>query len=59
MACEIGQYYDTVVCALNTKDLQCITVMEDFNTKWKALMDKKRAHEPQTPKISKILNIMK
>jgi hypothetical protein len=33
--------------------------MKNFEIQWTALMDKKRKDEPETPKISKSLNIMK
>jgi hypothetical protein len=59
VACELVRYYETVGCALTTANLQWNTVMKNFEIQWTALMDKKSKDEPETPKISKSLNIMK
>ena len=59
VACELVRYYETVGRALTAANLQCLTVMKNFEIQWKALMDKKSRDEPETPKISKSLNIMK
>jgi hypothetical protein len=59
VACELVRYYETVGRALTAANLQWTTVMKNFEIQWKALMDKKGKDEPETPKISKSLNIMK
>jgi hypothetical protein len=59
VACELVRYYETVGRTLSAANLQWNTVMKNFEIQWKALMDKKSKDEPETPKISKSLNIMK
>ncbi len=59
VACERVRYYETVGRALTAANLQWNTVMKNFEIQWTALMDKKSKDEPETPKISKSLNIMK
>jgi hypothetical protein len=59
VACELVRYYETVGRGLTAANLQWITVVKNFEIQWKALMDKKAKDEPETPKISKSLNIMK
>jgi hypothetical protein len=59
VACELVRYYETVGRPLSAANPQWNTVMKNFEIQWKALMDKKDKDEPDTPKISKSLNIMK
>jgi hypothetical protein len=59
VACELVIYYETVGRALTAPNLQWNTVMKNFEIQWTALMDKKSKDEPEKPKISKSLNIMK
>jgi hypothetical protein len=59
VACELVRYYETTGRALTAANIQWNTVMKNFEIQWKALMDKKGKDEPETPKISKSLNIMK
>jgi hypothetical protein len=59
VACELIRYYETCGRVLTPANLQWNTVMKNFEIQWKALMDKKDRDEPDTPKISKSLNIMK
>jgi hypothetical protein len=56
---ETVRYYETVGRPLTAANLQWTSVMKNFEIQWKALMDKKSKDEPETPKISKSLNIMK
>jgi hypothetical protein len=59
VACELVRYYETTGRALTAANLHWTSVMKHFEIHWKALMDKKSKDEPETPKISKSLNIMK
>jgi hypothetical protein len=59
VACELVRYYETVGRPLTAANIQWTSVMKNFEIQWKALMDKKSKDEPDTPKISKSLNIMK
>ena len=59
MACELVRYYKTVGRAITDGNIQCTTVMKNFDIQWKSLMDKKSKDDPETLKISKSLNIMK
>jgi hypothetical protein len=59
VACELVRYYEIVGRPLSAANLQWNTVMKNSEIQWKALMDKKDKDEPDTPKISKRLNIMK
>ena len=59
VACELVRYYDTIGRAISPGNIQWSTVMKNFEIQWKALKDKKDGDEPETPKISKGLNIMR
>jgi hypothetical protein len=59
VACELVRYYETVGRALTAANLQWTSVTKNFEIQWKALMDKKGKDEPEMPKISESLNIMK
>ena len=51
-------YYETVGRTLSAANVQW-SVMKNFDTQWKALKLKKNKDEPETPKITKGLNVMK
>jgi hypothetical protein len=59
VACDLVRYYDTIGRTMTPGNLQWNTVMKNFELQWKALEDKKDGDEPDTPKISKGLNIMR
>jgi hypothetical protein len=59
VACEIVRYYETVGRPLTAANLAWNTVIKNFEIQWKALKTKKAGDEPETPKITKGLNIMK
>ena len=53
------RYYKTIGRAIADANIQWTTVMKNFKIQWKSLIEKKRKYDPETPKISKSLNIMK
>ena len=59
VACEIVRYYEKIENSSTDADTQWTTVMKNFDIQWKYIMDKKIKDDPETPKISKSLNIMK
>jgi hypothetical protein len=58
-ASTLLRYYDTVGRNTTVANLQWTPVMKNFEIQWKALEDKKRAEEPEVPKITKALPIIK
>jgi hypothetical protein len=58
-ACDIVRYYETIGRTITAANLVWNTVIKNFEIQWKALQDKKKGDEPETPKIAKGLNIMK
>ena len=53
------EYYLTVGCDLTAANLQLNTIMKNFNIQWTALKEKKGDDSPETPKISKVLLVIK
>ena len=58
-ATKLIRYYDTVGHAATAANLQWTRVMKNFSEQWKALKDKKGGNEPEVPKITKALPIIK
>jgi hypothetical protein len=58
-ATELVRYYDTVGRNTTAGNLQWTSVMKHFSEQWKALKDKKGGDEPEVPKITKALPIIK
>jgi hypothetical protein len=58
-ASDLIRYYDTVGRSLTAANLQWTSVMSNFEIQWKALEDKKYLDEPEVPKITKALPIIK
>jgi hypothetical protein len=58
-AAKLIRYYDTVGHNTTAGNLQWTPVMKNFSEQWKALEDKKGADEPEVPKITKALPIIK
>ena len=57
---KLIRYYDTVGRTVTAANLQWTPVMKNFSEQWKALEDKKKAgDEPEVPKITKALPIIK
>jgi predicted DNA-binding WGR domain protein len=53
------RYYDSVGRNTTAGNLQWTPVMKNFSEQWKALEDKKGGDEPEVPKITKALPIIK
>jgi hypothetical protein len=58
-ASKLLHYYNTVGRNTTVANLQWTPVMSNFELQWKALEDKKKLDEPEVPKITKALPIIK
>ena len=58
VACELLRYCETVGRVITAGNLQWTPVMKNFEVQWKAL-EKKKDDDPETPKITKALPIVK
>ena len=59
VACNLVNYYRTVSHDLTAANLQWNTVMKNFDIQWTTLKEKKGEDSPDTPKISKVLPVIK
>jgi hypothetical protein len=59
VATGLVKYYNTLGCTLMAGNLQWISVMRNFKEQWQALKQKKAAPEPEVPKVTKALPIIK
>ena len=59
VACELVRYYNTIRSDLSAGNMHWSNVMKNFEIQWKALKERKEADDPDIPKISKSLPIMK
>ena len=59
VACNLVRYYNTVGRPLTAANMQWDTVMKNFEIQWKALQDRKDDDDPEVPKISKALPIIR
>jgi hypothetical protein len=59
VATELVRYYVTVGRNITAGNIQWNQVMKNFSEQWKALKDKKGGDEPEVPKITKALPIIK
>ena len=59
VACDLVKYYVTVGHDLTAANLQWNTVMKNFDIQWTTLKEKKGDDSPRTPKISKVLPVIK
>ena len=59
VACDLVNCYKTIGCELTAANLQWNTVMKNFDIQWTALKEKKGEDSPETPKISKVLPVIK
>lgn len=59
VATDLVRYYHTVGRPLTAANLQWNLVMKDFEIQWKALKGRKDEDEPDIPKITKTLGVMK
>ena len=58
-AAQLLQYYEAVGRSTTLGNIQWTSVMKNFAEQWKALGDKKKADEPEVPKITKALPLIK
>ena len=59
VACDLIRYYQTVGRDLTAADIQWNQVMSNFEIQWKALKERKDEDDPDVPKITKALSIIK
>ena len=59
MACDLIRYYETVGRDLTAANIQWNQVISNFEIQWKALKDRKDEDDPDVPKITKALPIIK
>ena len=59
VACDLVRYYQTVGRDLTAVNIQWNQVMSNFEIQWKALKDRKDEDDPDVPKITKALPIIK
>ena len=59
VACNLVRHYNTVGRMITAANMQWNTVMRNFEIQWKALKDRKDADEPDIPKITKALPVVK
>ena len=59
VACDLVRFYQTVGRDLTATNIQWNQVMSNFEIQWKALKDRKDEDDPDVPKITKDLPIIK
>ena len=59
VACDLIGFYQTVGRNLTAANIQWNQVMSNFEIQWKALKDRKDEDDPDVPKITKALPIIK
>ena len=59
MACDLIRYYQTVGRDLTAANIQWNQVMNNFEIQWIALKERKDEDDPDVPKITKALRIIK
>ena len=59
VGCDLVRYYEMVGRPLTANNIQWNTVMKNFDIQWKALKDRKDEDEPDVPRITKALPILK
>ena len=59
VACDLVCYYNMIGRDLSAGNMHWSNVMKNFEIQWKALKERKEADDPDIPKTSKSLPIMK
>ena len=59
VACDLIRFYQTVGRDLTAANIQWNQVMSNFENQWKALKDRMDEDDPDAPKITKALQIIK
>ena len=58
-ACDIIRFYETIGRPLTPGAIRYVPVIQNFSQQWKALKERKEADEPEVPKVTKALPIIK
>jgi hypothetical protein len=58
-ACDLVRYYETVGREITTGNIRWDPVIKNFAEQWRALTNRKTADDPEVPKISKALSVIK
>ena len=58
-ACDLVRYYDTVGREVTPQNIRWDPVIKNFSEQWKALIKRKSDDDPEVPKISKTLSVIK
>ena len=58
-ACDLLRYYETVGRTETPTNIRWNPVIKNFSQQWKSLLDHRKANDPDVPKISKNLMIIK
>lgn len=59
VACEMVRFYDTVGRPLTPGNMQWNQVGHNFQIQWKAIKDRKKEDDPEVPKITRQLPVIK
>ena len=59
VACELVRFYNTVGCDLTPANMHWTHVAKNFKIQWKALKDCKDNNDPEVPKVTKALPLIK
>jgi hypothetical protein len=58
-ACDLVRYYETIGRKIITNNICWDMVIKNFGEQWRALTTRKLADDPEVPKISKTLSVIK
>ena len=53
------RFYDMIDCPIDHLNIHWMPVVKNFDIQWKALVDRKKSDEPDIPKISQTLPVLK
>ena len=59
VACELVWYYNTIGRDLSAGNMRWSNVTKNFEIQWKAFKEREEADDPEVPKVTKSLPIMK
>ena len=58
-ACNIVRYYETTGRSITTANISWNMVIKNFEAQWKALKEQKKGDDPDVPKITNALPLIK
>jgi hypothetical protein len=58
-ACDLSRYYGTVGREITAGNIRLDPVTKNFAEQWRVLTDRKKVDDPEVPKISKTLSVIK